>query len=101
MSIAIPDASDRLDHADRANQHRQSGLLRIHLKKIGFWPGNRSGMGILPVHVHEVVHDIVHGGTILERYDAVKVVKIPPGMLDTINKKRQSIWRERPAEART
>ena len=66
------------DHAERAQALRISGTTRIHLNKIGFWPGNRSGMGILPYHVHEVANDIVCTGTRIDRYNSVGIVKIPP-----------------------
>ena len=85
MSDYIPDPTEVLDHADRAQTHMLSGRLRIPLEKICFWPGNRSGMGILPNHVHEVAHDIIQNGTKLDRYDSVKVVKVPQGMLAEIN----------------
>ena len=76
MSNHVPDTPD-LDHAGRAHTHIIAGNLRIRLEKIGFWPGNRSGMGIVPYHVHEVAHDIIENGIKIERYGHVKVVKIP------------------------
>ena len=65
------------DHAERAQALRISGTTRIHLNKIGFWPWNRSGMGILPYHVHEVANDIVCNGSKIDRYNSVGIVKIP------------------------
>ena len=45
---------DLEDAGERAQKRRRPGNLRIGLEKIGFWPGNRGGMGISPYHVHEV-----------------------------------------------
>ena len=78
-----------MDHADRAQTHRISGTTRIPFSKIGFWPGNRSGMGILPYHVHEVANDIVCTGTKIDRYISVGIVKIPLALLPVVRKKNK------------
>ena len=57
------------------------GSVRIPLDQIGFWPGNRGGLGISPYHVHEVAWDCKVNITKLQRYHHVDLVEIPQNML--------------------
>ena len=72
------------DAGDRARTHRKPGYVRVDVDKIGFWPGNRGGMGINPYHVHEVAWDCKCNKTKLERYHQVDLIEIPQDMLQEI-----------------
>ena len=77
-------ANSTIDASDRAASYKVPGERRIPLHQIGFWPGNRGGLGLSPPHVHEVAHDCMANGTRLERYLSVHIVKIPPHLLDSV-----------------
>ena len=65
------------DAGDRAYSHQKQGLVRIPLPHLGFWPGDRGGIGVCAFHVHEVAHDCVTNRTKRHRYDHVDVIEIP------------------------
>ena len=65
------------DAGDRAHSHQKQGLVRIPLSHIGFWPGNRGGIGVCAFHVHEVAHDCTANRTKRQRYDHVDIIEIP------------------------
>ena len=69
---------NKLDPMDRATALREEELVRMQLKKIGFHPSNRGGIGIAPVHVHEVAWGMLPPGKFkIERYKQMDVVKVP------------------------
>ena len=70
------------DAADRARKKRKCALMRVPLEKIGFWPGNRGGLGCSAYHIHEVAHDCLANKTRLERYGHVDLLEIPKELLD-------------------
>ena len=72
------------DAGDRAQRQRRPGLVRIPLDKIGFWPGNRGGLGISAHHVHEVAWDCLANKTKLQRYTCVDLIEIPEECLKAI-----------------
>ena len=72
------------DAGDRAHSHQKQGLVRVPLSHIGFWPGNRGGIGVCAFHVHEVAHDCTANRTKRQRYDHVDIIEIP-------NSERQQI----------
>ncbi len=74
------------DASDRAAKHRCVGLRRIPLEQLGFWPGNRGGLGVAGYHSHEVAQDIMVNKMKTERYGAVNVVRVPD--------ERLTAWRE-------
>ena len=79
------------DAGDRVQKHRKPGLVRIPLDKIGFWPGNRGGLGVASHHVHEVAWDCIANKTKLQRYGHVDLIEIPAEYLQqirTANRKR-------------
>ena len=63
-----------LSPADRAEQFRIPGEMRVPVDKMGFLRCNRGGLGISPSHVHEIIEDRMKNGTRPNRYNAVKVV---------------------------
>ena len=65
-----------LSAADRAEQFRIPGEMRVPVDQMGFLKNNRGGMGISPLHVHEICEDRMKNGTRPARYVAVKVVKL-------------------------
>jgi len=65
------------DAGDRAQKHRKHGFVRIPLDKIGFWPGNRGGLGVASHHLHEVAWDCKANKTKLQRYGHVDLIEIP------------------------
>ena len=65
-----------LSPADRAEQFRIPGEMRIQVDEMGFLQCNRGGLGISPHHVHEIIEDRMKNGTRPSRYVAVKVVKL-------------------------
>ena len=79
------------DAGDPAQKSRKQGLVRIPLEKIGFWPGNRGGLGVSPHHAHEVACDCVANKTKLQRYGHVDLMEIPPHLLDEIRKANRSL----------
>jgi len=72
------------DAGDRAQKHRKPGMLRISLDKIGFWPGNRGGLGLASHHIHEVAWDCKANKTKLQRYVYVDLIEIPKDRLQQI-----------------
>ena len=72
------------DAGDRAQKHLKPGLVRIPLDQIGFWPGNRGGLGISSHHRHEVAWDCVANKTKLQRYGHVDLIEIPAESLQQI-----------------
>ena len=84
-------AHDIDDASDRAQKHLKPGLVRIELDKIGFWSGNRGGLGISSHHIHEVAWDCKANKTKLQRYKHVDLIEIPPDLLHHVlesNRKR-------------
>ena len=71
---------------ESTDKYRIPGLVRVPLDQMGFWPGQRYGLGCIPQHVHEVAADIVHNGAKLDRYNHVVLVKIPAAELDLVRK---------------
>ena len=65
-----------LSPADRAEEFRIPGEMRVPVDKMGFLACNRGGLGISPNHVHEVCEDRMKNGTRPSRYVAVKVVQL-------------------------
>ena len=55
--------------------------MRVPLEKIGFWPGNRGGLGLSPYHVHGVAWDCVANKTKLSRYGHVDLLEVPSSLL--------------------
>ena len=69
------------DAADRAQKFRKTQILmRVPLEQIGFWPGNRGGLGIAPYHSHEIAWGMMGEKTKLQRYAHVDVVEIPESL---------------------
>ena len=60
---------------------RKQGCMRIPLDRIGFWPGDRGGLGISSHHMHEVAWDCVANKTKLHRYGHVDLIEIPSDLL--------------------
>ena len=75
------EANDVEDAVDRAMRYRQFDKSRVPLKLIGFWPGNRGGVGISSNQVHEVCKDIMGQKCRIQRYDHVDLVEVPEPML--------------------
>ena len=48
----------------------------MHVRRFGFLPMNRGGMGMAPMHAHDVARDRMDNGTSENRYGAVKVVRL-------------------------
>ena len=51
-------------------------MIRMHVRRFGFLPMNRGGMGMAPMHAHDVARDRMDNGTSPNRYGAVKLVKL-------------------------
>ena len=60
------------------------GCVRIPLDQIGFWPGNRGGLGTSSHHVHEVAWDCKANKTSLKRYQHVDLIEIPQDSLQQV-----------------
>ena len=75
------EANDVEDAVDRAMRYRQFDKSRVPLKLIGFWPGNRGGVGISSNQVHEVCKDIMGQKCRIQRYDHVDLVEVLEPML--------------------
>ena len=71
------------DSYDRAHKHRKVGTVRLKIDLLGFHPSNRGGAGLIPYHVHEVVHDCMTNHVQLQRYHSITVVKVPAKELET------------------
>ena len=69
------------DAVDRAMRYRRMDKTRIDLGEIGFWPGNRGGVGINSIQVHRVCEDIMRQKCRIQRYDHVDLVEVPEPML--------------------
>ena len=63
---------------DRAEKYRMSGNRRMEVRRMGYLPWNRGGMGMSPHHAHDVAADRMNNGTSLNRYGAVKLVRLSP-----------------------
>ena len=61
---------------DRAEKYRRSGITRMPVRRFGFLPMNRGGMGMAPMHAHDVARDRMDNGTSENRYGAVKLVRL-------------------------
>lgn len=72
------------DASDRAQKYRKPGLVRVGCDEIGFWDGNRGGLGISGYHCHEVAWDCAANGVKLQRYGHVDLIEIPPHRLQEI-----------------
>ena len=72
------------DPSDRAQLKRTIGLRRVHLRFLGFWPGNRGTLGISAHHCHEVAFDVMTRRTKLARYGHVDLIEIPKEKLEEI-----------------
>ena len=84
-SQAMSGSQPSQDPGDRAQMLRKGGsLIRIPLHKIGFWPGNRGGLGISPHIAMEVTWDCMANKTKQARYGHVDLVLIPPDLRDAI-----------------
>ena len=68
QTMAAPSQDAIEDAGDRAQKRRKMGHMRISLDRIGFWDGNRGGLGISAHHAHEVAWDCLANKTKLERY---------------------------------
>ena len=66
------------DPGDRAEAKRKGVPTRVLLSKMGFYYGNRGGLGISSHHVHEVAHDCMTNKTKPTRYNYVALIEIPP-----------------------
>ena len=62
------------DAGDRARRLRNTGLIRVQLRKIGFWPDNRGTLGISSYHAMEVTWDCMANKIKLQRYGHVDLV---------------------------
>ena len=51
-------------------------MIRMHVRRFGFLPMNRGGMGMAPMHAHDVARDRMDNGTSENRYGAVKLVRL-------------------------
>jgi len=69
------------DAGDRAQTFRNPGVQRIDIDEIGYWKGNRGGLGISPQHIHDVAWDCMSNGVKLPRYNCVDVVEVPGDMM--------------------
>ena len=61
---------------DRAEKYRRSGITRMPVRRFGFLPMNRGGMGMSPMHAHDIARDRMDNGTSENRYGAVKLVRL-------------------------
>ena len=70
----------REDDGERAAGYRTSGgSFRMPLDRLGFFPGNRGGMGCSGSHVHEVAWDGTANKVKLRRYKEIEIAAIPEG----------------------
>ena len=69
------------DAVDRAMRYRHFDKSRVPLRLIGYWPGNRGGVGISSQQVHHVCSDIMHQKCRIQRYGQVDLVEVPEPML--------------------
>ena len=79
------------DAVDRAMRHRHLEATRISFRRIGFWPGNRGGVGINTRQVHHVAGDIMFNKCRIQRYDHVDIAGVPEPMFSEfkwVNKAR-------------
>jgi hypothetical protein len=89
-SDAFPDVDERFhgipieDAGDRAAKHKGSLTSRIPLGLIGFYPGNRGGLGMDCYHVHQVAFDIMINKLSVDRYGSVSICKIPAKYLQHV-----------------
>ena len=73
-----------LADADRAETHRlpnQPGRVQLH--QISWYPKNRGGQGVMPMHMHDVAYSVVTHGTSKRRYDRVLLVEVPANVVET------------------
>ena len=77
-----------LSASDRAEKCRVLNHFdRELLDRIGFWPKNRGGHGIITYHMHSrVLPDILRNKTNVNRYKEVKLCEVPEHHL--------AAWRE-------
>ena len=68
-SMCVSGSQPSQDAGDRAQMLRDGGSIRAPLRKIGFWPGTRGGLGISPFHAMEVVTDCMANKTKQACYD--------------------------------
>ena len=67
-----------IEAADRADKYlspAQPG--RVDLSRIYWYPANRGGQGILPLHTHDIAKNISTKGTSKRRYGKVRLVVVP------------------------
>ena len=83
-------SQDVQDAADRAFSKRKHGTERVLVKKIGFWPGNRGGLGINPAHVHGVAEDIMKNKCRRARYEPVELVEVPDHLREEFKRVNQA-----------
>ena len=81
FSLDKLEANDVEDAVDRAMWYRQFDKCRVPLKLIGFWPGNRGGVGINSKQVHKVCEDIMGQKCRIQRYGHVDLVEVLEPML--------------------
>ena len=74
------------DAVDRAMRYRNFDKSRVDFSSIGFWPGNRGGVGISSKQVHNVCEDIMGKKCRIQRYDHVDLVEVPEPMLSEFKK---------------
>ena len=79
------------DAADRAQDHRRPGLLRVDLGEIFWWPENRGGLGTNPRHVHNIAQERMTNKVRQERYkyaDLIEVTGVKAEQIKAVNKAR-------------
>ena len=89
-------AMDVGDACDRASRLRRKGMQRIKLDLLWFLPSNRGGLGVMPLHTHEVARDILLHKVSLKRYQNVEVVKLTPAMQAIVLKANQRLCDSNP-----
>ena len=84
------------DAADRARKKRKWELARVPLEQIGFWEGNRGGLGCSGYHSHEVAHDCLANKTRLQRYGHVDLMEVPKEHLDQFRETNRQLCESDP-----
>ena len=81
----------REDASERAHKKLKAEGVRTPLEHIGFWDGNRGGLGFVSHHVHHVALQCMREDVKLLRYGRVVIVEIPKHRLEkvqTVNEER-------------
>ena len=83
MSVAIDTHKTATASAKKCQMR---GLQLISLRHLGFWQGNRGGLGIVADYVHDIARRCIleDDGTELDRYQFVDVVRVPVVQLESV-----------------